>query len=191
MNRIVLSRLFKQSAMWLSLAAVIFTVFFVTSSGVASAHALGTPPAPCKFVRNVNYSESCVTPTITTAPQSQCPGTQYSSTTDSYHEPVNYTLTDQGNTCVFVTYNFHESFSSCDIYFYIPAGSIATAKFNYGGSQSGTIDENNSLAGWKDLYNSSTATTLTFTDHVPSNYPGGANLSWGSSAAYSLEVFCS
>jgi len=110
-----------------------------------------------------------------------------------YNIPVNKTLTDQGNTCVTVTYNFHSSFSGCDIYFYIPAGPVATAVFTYtwndaGGTHSGTIDENNSIAGWKDLFSSSSATSLTFTDH---DTPGNRSLSWGSSATYSLEVFCS
>ncbi len=190
MRQTRLKKFFRQSVMWLSLITLISTIFLVTSSGIASAHTLAsaTVPPPCRHALNANYSISCVLPTITTAPQSQCPGTQYHGTLDSYKIPVNTTLTDQGNTCVNVTYHFSPNFSSCTIFFYIPAGSIATAVFSYGGSQSGTIDENNSLAGWKMLYSSSSANSLTFTDH---DTPGNRNLSWGSTVSYSLEVFCS
>ncbi len=191
MRQTHLKKLFRHSIVQFSLLTLISTLFLVTNSGIASAHMLApaTVPPPCHHVLNANYSISCVLPTITTAPQSQCPGNApYHGTVNSYKVSVNTTLTDQGNTCVTVTYHFSPNFSSCDISFYIPAGPIATAVFSYSGSQSGTIDENNSLAGWKTLYSSSSATTLTFTDH---DTPGNRNLSWGSTALYSLEVFCS
>ena len=196
MNQQAVKRHLRHFIALLSLIAMVVTVFLVTSPSIASAHTLAPAavPTPCRHVLNGNYSENCVLPVITTSPQSQCPGTQYWGTTDSYHIPVNYTLTDEGNTCVTVTYNFNSSFPSCDASFYIPAGQIATATFSYhwhdaGGDQGGgTVNEDTSIAGWQQLFSSSGATTLTFNDH---DTPGGKNLSWGSSAPYSLEVFCS
>lgn len=129
-------------------------------------------------------------PTVT--PSSWCHGTQYFPATDQYNIAIDYTKTDQNNMCVTVTYNFSYSFSSCDISFYLPAGPLATAVFNYtwhdlGGNHTQSLDENG-LVGWTTLFSDSSATSLTFNDN---DYPGNRYLSWGSTWQYSLEVFCS
>lgn len=194
MYQTIITKRSKQFLVWLSLAVLVSTICVFASTGVASAHTLRptTTPTSCQHVLNANYSESCVVPTI---PPSSCGPNQYRGTLDSYQIPVNVTLTDEVHTCVNVNYTLHGSgnYYSCDFYFYIPAGSIATAIFPYtwqdaAGKHTGTINEDTSIAGWNNLFSSSSATLLSFTDH---DSPAYRNLSWGSSPAHSLEIFCS
>ena len=191
MRQEVFKRLIGRIAMLLSLTVVLVTALTIASTGIASAHTHPTTkPSPCVRVHNGNFIESCVTPSVVTS--SWCHGTQFFPATDQYGIGIDYTKTDQNNMCVTVTYNFNYSFSSCDISFYLPAGPLATAVFNYtwhdlGGNHTKSLDENNSLAGWTPLFSDSSATSLTFNDN---DTPCNRYLSWGSTWQYSLEVFC-
>ncbi|MEO8973080.1 MAG: hypothetical protein ABI406_15955 [Ktedonobacteraceae bacterium] len=193
MRQVVFKRLVGKTTALLSFVVMLFTVLTITGTGIASAHTRPSPitaPTACVRVHNGNFIESCFTPTVTTS--SWCHGTQFFPATDQYKNPIDYARTDQNNMCVTVTYNFNYSFSSCDISFYLPAGPLATAVFNYtwhdlGGNHTQSLDENNSLAGWTQLFSDSSATSLTFNDN---DNPGNKYLSWGSSWQFSLEVFC-
>jgi hypothetical protein len=179
-------KLIRRAIVLCVLLPMVFTIFAFT--GIRSASA-ATTPAACQHVLNVDYSVSCKAPTVT----NYCSGAPYKTTTDSYGIVVDYRLTNASQECIKVTYNFSPAFSSCDIDFYIPAGSIATASFKYvwydsAGRHVGNIDEDTSLAGWNYLFSSSSATSMYFNDN---DIPGGVPLSWGDAPAHSLEVVCS
>ncbi len=191
MRQVVFKRLIGKTTALLSLIVMLFTILTITGTSVASAHTRPSPataPSPCVRVHG-GYLEECVIPSVVTS--SWCHGTQYFPATDQYNNPIDYTKTDQNNMCVTVTYNFSYSFSSCDISFYLPAGPLATAVFNYtwhdlNGNHTKSLDENG-LAGWTTLFSDSSATSLTFNDN---DTPGNRYLSWGSTWKFSLEVIC-
>jgi len=182
----------------LTVALLSLTIMFVTafaSSGIASAHARPTPgtssPPGCTFYHNGEIAQYCSGASVATS--SWCHGQQYWPATDEWGNPMDYTLTDENNMCVTVTYTLASSPYGCDVYFYIPGDKYATAIFNYtwhdanGTHNSSQSINENGLAGWTYLFSDSSATSLSFTDN---DSPGGQKLDWGSSSQFGVKTFC-
>ena len=180
-----------------------FAFFAFPGATVASARTRTPAPPPCSelanLILNSKHREYCVAPTVVNDPFHHCGTTLQHPTqswggTDVWNASIHTTLTDEHNTCVIVDYSLSPSptFSSCSYSFYIPAGPLATATFQYfwsdsGGNHTGSINENG-LAGWTTLFHSISAIHMRFTDN---DAPGNRDLSWGSDPAYSLKADCS
>lgn len=173
----------------LFLSVALFAVMSVSASG---AHAQtiqhlrpATDTSNCVRQHYSSHDVFCSGPVIT----SYCGSGQYWTEKDGYGKYIDWTKTDQNNTCVNVTFNLYHSFSSCDIDMYIPnADSSATFTYYWydGYWHQGTFNEN-PVDGWQYLFTASTATTMYFTDH---DYPGNLHLGWGSSSSDGVRITC-
>lgn len=138
-----------------------------------------------------NFAQFCAAPSITTF----CSGQQFFSATDGHGVPLDWTFTDQNNTCVKVTFALHgapQSGMLRSVDLYIP-NADASAIFNYtwvdgSGSHTQSFNEN-PVDGWQPfIASSSTASSLAFTDH---DSPGAIKLGWGSTFGHGMREFCS
>lgn len=184
----------------------LMAICFVFSTSGSTAHAQtllsqSTPPPPpvaCQRIIGDNGVRLCIAPQVLLPNRANCPGQQFFSAIDAFSNPVNWTFTDAGNTCVHVDYSINPSpFSNCSVFFYVPKGN-ATANFSFswqdgtGPISSNTLNEN-PVDGWQQLFTKGTSTNfgpitdLSFFDHQSS---GGQKLGWGSNQAHSLLVSC-
>lgn len=163
----------------------------VPASRISGPHSKVHPTSftPCRRIHNGNFDEYCFSASVSVGPQSRCPGQQYFGATDGNGQPIDWTYTDQNNTCVYVTFNFTFTRSSCDVYFYVP-NADATANFSYtwydGSYHGGSLNEN-PVSDFQYLFSPSSGGSVSFTDHQS---PGSLQLGWGSSTTDGVEEIC-
>lgn len=176
-------------------ALLLIGMFCILSSGGSTAHAQAThqtlPAADTSLCvphvsNNGGFQELCSGPSIHTS----CSGMQFFPATDGFGIAIDWTFTDQNNTCVTVSYSVNPGLSDCAVWFYVPDGN-ATATFSYtwfnGATHTGSLNEN-PVNGWQQIISSAGhITSLSFTDH---DSPGALQLGWGSTVGHSLKVEC-
>src|SRR5579863_964294 len=143
---------------------------------------------PCTRVHGSSFDVFCFSPTVTTNPN--CKGTQYFKATDNNGQPVDFTYTDQGNTCVYVSFSFTFTRNSCTVNFYVPNG-WGNAIFNYTLNVGATyyVDPINEdiYSGFVKVFSPYGVGTMSFTDHQS---PGSRTLGWGSSSSDGIQEIC-
>lgn len=174
----------------LALVALLGIVNMVTLTAHAQTAHQAAPlvdTSTCTQEFERTFEILCIGPSI----QTTCSGQQFFPATDGFGVPIDWTFTDQNNTCVHVSYSMDPSFSNCSILFYVPDGN-ATATFGYswfnGSTHFGSLNEN-PVNGWQTIQSSAgRITSLSFNDH---DSPGALRLGWGSNSGHSLKVICS
>ncbi|MFB9238783.1 hypothetical protein ACFFWC_25185 [Plantactinospora siamensis] len=128
-----------------------------------------------------------------------CPGTQqYFGATDLYGLPTNYTYSNGSHACVRVTFPPVTKSSTCDFWFYVPAG-YGTAKVVFGywvrNPSTGvttkyyaSVDEQ-PLEGWHKVFSAANVTDINFQDN--NGQPQGDYLiGWGNGPSHGMRQSC-